>query len=254
MCNNWIKFGRLFDYADSVDAQFVATGHYARLTTETAGDVALRRGFDDGKDQSYVLFGIDRSLLPRMLLPVGDYRKPAIRELAREMGLRVAEKKDSQEICFVPNGDHGEFIRSRREGLLAGEIITTDGRVVGEHTGLEQFTIGQRKGLGVALGEPRFVVRLERETGRVVLGTKEELARRELTADRTNWLVDVALNHPQRCEAKIRYNARPAVATVERLPGDRLQVRFDAPQYGVAPGQAVACYDGDRMLGGGWIE
>src|SRR5205085_10130668 len=168
MCNNWIKFGRLFDYADSVGAEFVATGHYARLTAEPTGEIALRRGVDDGKDQSYVLFGTARSLLPRMMLPVGDYKKPRIRELAHEMGLRVADKKDSQEICFVPGGDHGAFIR-RRSDLLSGEIVTPDGQVVGHQEGLEPFTIGQRKGLGVALGEPRFVVRLERETGRVVL-------------------------------------------------------------------------------------
>jgi tRNA-uridine 2-sulfurtransferase len=253
MCNNWIKFGRLFDYADSVGAEFVATGHYARLTREEDG-YALRRGVDDGKDQSYVLFGIGRELLPRMLLPVGDFEKPAIREMARELGLRVADKKDSQEICFVSSGDHGEFIRRRREESLAGEIVTTDGKIVGQHEGIEQFTIGQRKGLGVALGEPRFVVRLERETNRVVLGTKEELGRRELTADRTNWLVELPIGKEHRCEAKIRYNARPAAATLERLDGDRLRVVFDEPQYGVAPGQAVVCYDGDRVRGGGWIE
>jgi tRNA-uridine 2-sulfurtransferase len=253
MCNNWLKFGRLFDYADSVNAEFVATGHYARLVRD-ANDVQLCRGVDDGKDQSYVLFGIERRLLDRMLLPVGDYQKEEIRELARETGLRVADKRDSQEICFVPDGDHAAFIR-RKRGVesTAGELVTTDGRVVGNHPGIEGFTIGQRKRLGVAFGEPRYVVRIEPQTNRVVLGVKEELARQELTANRTNWLVEP----PQtaiRCAAKIRYNSRRVPATVTTLAAHRLHVAFDEPQFGVAPGQAVVCYQGDRVLGGGWIE
>lgn len=256
MCNNWIKFGRLFDYADSVGAEFVATGHYARLLPPAARGQppALCRGVDQGKDQSYVLFGIAPELLPRMLLPVGRFQKDEIRRIAREMNLRVAEKKDSQEICFVPAGDHAAFIRARRgDSPTAGEIVTTDGRVVGHHQGLEQFTIGQRKGLGVALGEPRFVVRLEHDTHRVVLGLKEDLARRQLTANRTNWLVSPPAA-PTPYHVKIRYNSPLVPATVAALDGDRLAVEFDAPQYGVAPGQAVVCYEGDRVMGGGWIE
>ncbi len=254
VCNHWLKFGKLFDYADSVGADFVATGHYARLEPGPDGRPALLRGVDDGKDQSYVLFGIERQLLERMLLPVGGFRKDEIRALAREIGLRVAEKKDSQEICFLPDGDHAGFIR-RRQGPSpsAGEIVTTDGRVVGAHDGLERFTIGQRKGLGVALGEPQFVVRLESDTHRVVIGTREDLARRELTAAGANWLVEPPAG-PLRCQAKIRYNSRRMPAVVEALPGRRLSCRFDQPQYGVAPGQAVVCYADDRVLGGGWIE
>jgi tRNA-uridine 2-sulfurtransferase len=254
VCNNWLKFGKLFDYADSVGAEYVATGHYARIVTGPGQRPALLRGVDDGKDQSYVLFGIERRLFDRMLLPVGDFCKDEIRSIARQMGLRVADKKDSQEICFIPDGDHAAFIH-RRNGAsaTAGQIVTTDGRVVGEHDGLERFTIGQRKGLGIALGEPRFVVRLEPETHRVVIGTRHDLARSELAAQRTNWLVDEPAS-PLRCEVKIRYNSRPVPATVEPLAGRRLSCRFDAPQYGVAPGQAVVCYAGDRVLGGGWIE
>ncbi len=256
MCNNWIKFGRLFDYADSVGAEFVATGHYARLVPNVAADgqPGLARGADAGKDQSYVLFGIERKHLARMMLPIGDYQKDAIRRLAEQIGLRVADKRDSQEICFVPDGDHAAFIRSQRgASATAGEVVTTDGQVVGTHDGLERFTIGQRRGLGIALGEPRFVVRLESDTRRVVLGTKDELARRELTADRTNWLVP-SNRIPDRCEIKIRYNAKPAAGTVSVLDGDRLSVAFDDPQHGIAPGQAVVCYDGELVLGGGWIE
>jgi tRNA-specific 2-thiouridylase len=189
-----------------------------------------------------------------MLLPIGEYRKAEIRQIARDMRLRVADKKDSQEICFVPHGDHAAFIRSRRGAVdTAGQIVTTDGRVVGRHDGLEQFTIGQRKGLGVALGQPRFVVRLEHDSRRVVIGTKDELARRQLSANRTNWLVSEPAG-PLRCHVKIRYNSRLAPAVVEASNGRRLQVTLDEPQYGVAPGQAVVCYDGERLLGGGWIE
>lgn len=255
MCNNWLKFGRLFDYADSVRAEFVATGHYARLQSiDGETTPALCRGVDDGKDQSYVLFGIDRGLLPRMLLPVGDYNKPAIRAIAGELGLRVADKRDSQEICFVPDGDHAAFIRRRRgERNTAGELVTVEGRVVGTHDGIEGFTIGQRKGLGVAFGEPRFVVRIEPATNRVVIGAKSDLARSELTAGRANWLIDPPAE-PFACQVKIRYNSRRVAAKAAPLPDGRFRVKFASPQIGVAPGQAVVCFDGDRVLGGGWIE
>jgi tRNA-specific 2-thiouridylase len=254
MCNNWLKFGRLFDFADSIGAEFVATGHYARLETGAAGDSPiLKRGVDLSKDQSYVLFGIERRLLSRMMLPVGGYEKPAIRALAASIGLRVADKKDSQEICFVTSGKHDEFVRARREADLSGEIVLTDGRVVGTHPGIERFTIGQRKGLGVAMGEPYFVVRIEPDTRRVVIGRHDELARSELTADRANWLVDPP-TEAQRGFAKIRYNASPVPATFAALPGSRIHVRFDQPRHGVAPGQAVVLYDNDQVLGGGWIE
>ncbi len=259
-CNNWIKFGKLFDYADSVDAEYVATGHYARLAypdqprADSTQEPELLRGCDSAKDQSYVLFGIQRDLLPRMLLPVGDYEKPAIRRIAASLGLDVAAKKDSQEICFVTQGRYDEFVRNHRpDSDTAGELVTTDGTVVGAHTGIEGFTVGQRKGLGVALGQPKFVVRIEPETRRVVLGDREELACGGLTARGTNWLVDEECV-PEKCQVQIRYNAPPVAASVELLAEERLRVKFDQPQFGVSPGQAVVCYEGDRTLGGGWIE
>jgi tRNA-specific 2-thiouridylase len=254
MCNNWIKFGRLFDYADSVEAEFVATGHYARLEREVDSErPALLRGVDAGKDQSYVLFGVKRSLLDRILLPVGGYQKPVIRQLAAELGLRTAGKRDSQEICFVTSGKHGDFVRQRRGGeSLAGEIMTTAGKVVGQHEGIERFTIGQRRGLGVALGEPHFVVRIEPQSRRVVIGPHEHLARHQLLADRLNWLVDPP-EGPFECLAQIRYNSSPQAAHAERNPDGQLQVTFVEPCFGVAPGQAVVLYDNDRVLGGGWI-
>ena len=255
MCNNWIKFGKLFDYADSVDAEFVATGHYARLLPDPDGlSPWLCRGIDDSKDQSYVLFGIERRYLSRMLLPVGGYEKPKIRAIASGLGLNVAEKKDSQEICFVTSGKHDEFVRGRRTDIdTAGEIITTDGRIVGEHRGIERFTVGQRKGLGVAMGEPYFVTRIDPGLKQVVIGQRHELATAELTAADTNWLVDPPRG-PFRCQAQIRYNAAAVPATAEVLADRRLHVAFDEAPFGIAPGQAVVCYADDRVLGGGWIE
>jgi tRNA-specific 2-thiouridylase len=267
-CNNWIKFGKLFDYADSIGAEFVATGHYARLEPTFSGTPALLRGHDSAKDQSYVLFGIDKKYLSRMLLPVGDFEKPEIRRLAGELGFNVAEKKDSQEICFVTQGHYSEFIKAHRAGEVpsqtnpvaggvesarSGEFVLTSGEVVGTHDGIEGFTVGQRKGLGIALGEPKFVVRIEPATNRVVLGDRAELAQGSLAAAATNWLVPIE-DIPRKCEVQIRYNTRPVAASVEILPGKRILVEFDEPQYGVAPGQAVVCYDGMRTLGGGWIE
>jgi tRNA-specific 2-thiouridylase len=200
-----------------------------------------------------VLFGIDRALLPKLMFPAGDKTKPEIRALAAKVGLRVADKKDSQEICFVPDGDYAAFVRRRGAQALAGEIVTTDGQVVGQHTGIEQFTVGQRKGLGVAFGEPRFVVRIEPDTRRVVVGRREELACTRFTAKGTNWLVDEPAE-PLECEVKIRYLSQPARATVTPLPDRRMQVELHETKHAVAPGQAAVCYAGSQVLGGGWIE
>lgn len=252
-CNNWIKFGKLFHYADSVGAEYVATGHYARLE-ERDGEPALLRGVDDGKDQAYVLFGVDRDYLSRMMLPVGGFEKPQIRQMAEHIGLRVHDKKDSQEICFVTSGKHDQFVRQRRDADLSGQIVTTQGEVVGEHPGIERFTVGQRKGLGVAMGEPYFVVRIEPETNRVVIGRREETACLSLTAGDCNWLTEVATGTPLRCLAKFRYNTPATAATAERTADGRLEVTFDQPAHGVAPGQAVVLFDEDRVLGGGWID
>jgi tRNA-uridine 2-sulfurtransferase len=269
VCNTWLKFGKLLDYADSIGAEYVATGHYARLAPSDDGEVALCRGQDEAKDQSYVLFGVPRRLLGRLMFPVGDFRKEEIRRMAENSGLRVAAKRDSQEICFVPDQDHARFIRGRCGGCdTAGEIVTTDGTVVGRHDGYERFTIGQRKGLRLAFGHPRYVVRIEADRRRVVIGTQEELSCSELCAAEANWLIETKGEGrrergdsgaglpllPFRADVKIRYRSRPAAATIEPLAGGRFHVRFDQPCYGVAPGQAAVCYDGDRVLGGGWIE
>ncbi len=255
MCNNWLKFGHLWDFAKSVGAEKIATGHYAQLVdVDGTGSPSLLRGMDPTKDQSYVLFGIERELLPNILFPCGDRTKVDIRELARQTGLRNADKPDSQEICFIPDNDYAGFIeRYRGEQDTAGELVTTDGEVVGQHQGYERYTIGQRKGLGIAFGEPRFVVRIEQDTHRVVIGHREDLARKELEADRLNWLIE---DVPSRFEgyAMIRYRHTPAKAVAEVIGDDELRVTFVDPQFGVAPGQAVVLFDHDRVVGGGWIR
>ena len=216
-------------------AEFVATGHYARLERNDASDeLRLLRGIDDSKDQSYVLFGIKRKYLQRMLLPVGSFEKPKIREIAGTLGLNVAEKKDSQEICFVTSGHHGDFVRARTEGRqTSGNIVTTDGQVVGEHPGIEGYTIGQRKGLGVAMGEPYFVVRIETDSNNVVIGRKEELGCTVLTGDDLNWLTDempdgspIRPGETLKCEVQIRYNSRSCLLYTSPSPRDRQKSRM----------------------------
>ncbi len=259
-CNHWIKFGRLFDFADSAGAQYVATGHYARIVRPDAASAAeLHRGLDERKDQSYALFGISRARLDRMMLPVGDYSKPAIRDLAAGLGLSVANKKDSQEICFVTQGHHSDFVRQRRGAdapSTAGDFVTTDGKVVGQHQGYEAFTIGQRKGLGIALGQPHFVVSIDPQTRRVVLGHKESLLRPALIASELNWLAGPppVAGAEIHCHVQIRYNSDAEPARVTIQPDGHFLVRFESPQAGVAPGQAAVIYNGSRVLGGGWIQ
>jgi tRNA-specific 2-thiouridylase len=258
-CNHWIKFGRLFDYADSVEAEYVATGHYARIIRrDGASDPELHRGLGREKDQSYALFGIHRRRLSRMLLPVGDYTKPEIRQMAAEIGLGVATKKDSQEICFVTSGHHSDFVRARRPEFAshaAGNIVTTEGHVVGQHNGVDAFTIGQRKGLGIAMGEPYFVVQIDAAEKRVVIGRKESLAKSGLTAGEANWLVD-PVSLPHSVFVQIRYNGLPKPATlhIDSTAPDTFKVQFRQPQLAVAPGQAAVIYDETRVLGGGWIR
>lgn len=256
-CNHWIKFGKLFDYADGVDADYVATGHYARMLGGGSAP-ELHRGIDSAKDQSYALFGIRPDRLRRMRLPVGDYSKPRIRQIAEGLGLGVAGKRDSQEICFVTQGHHSDFVKGRRPemaGRTAGEFVTLDGRVVGEHDGFEAFTVGQRKGLGVALGTPHFVIRIEPDTCRVVLGPRDALARDRLIADEANWLVDIR-DIPEDVSVQIRYNSAPQPASLRVDPEDprRFAVTFAESQHGVAPGQAAVVFAGSRVLGGGWIR
>lgn len=254
MCNIWLKFGKLWEFAQEVGADGIASGHYAQLKEVEESQPGLFRGLDAGKDQSYVLFGIEREILNSILFPVGGYTKTEIREMSRQAGIQTANKPDSQEICFIPDNDYARFLdRYRGEQDTAGELVDTAGKVLGKHTGFQQFTIGQRKGLGVAFGEPRFVVRIEPDSRRVVIGTKADLGRTSLQANQLNWLVETP---PQqiRCTAQIRYQHTPASCLATQAGNDQLHVEFDEPQLGVAPGQAVVLYDGDRVIGGGWIK
>jgi tRNA-specific 2-thiouridylase len=200
-----------------------------------------------------VLYGINRQILPHLMFPVGDYSKPRVREIARELGLRVADKPDSQEICFVPSNDYQSFIRQRVPAFDgSGEIVDTTGNVIARHDGFDGYTVGQRRGLGVALGERRYVVRIDAERHRIVIGSRDELLRRTLRAQAVNWLCEPP-SEPFRCEAKIRYLHTAAAATATPIGDADFEMEFDEPQSAITPGQAVVLYDGDRVLGGGTI-
>ena len=255
VCNNWLKFGQLMAFADGIGARHVVNGHYARIDRGVDGAARLRRGLDPGKDQSYVLHGLKRAVLDRVLFPLGDLPKDSVREKARDLGLPVSDKPDSVEICFVPDQDHVGLVRRLRPGeSVPGRLVTPDGEVVGTHDGLERFTIGQRKGLGLGGGKPRYVLGMVPATGDVVVGDKAEMATSGLRAGGFNWLID-APPEGIRCLAQIRYRHQP-VSALARCVGQtgEVEVMFDTPQGGVAPGQAVVLYEGDRVLGGGWIE
>ncbi|HLJ94018.1 MAG TPA: tRNA 2-thiouridine(34) synthase MnmA [Gemmataceae bacterium] len=254
VCNSWLKFGKLWWYGRQLEADYIATGHYAQVAT-VAGQPHLERAVDLEKDQSYVLFGLQRNMLTRLLFPVGGYRKEQIRSLARAAGLGLGDKPDSVEICFVPDGDHGALIRRRRPQLAtSGHIVDTGGKVLAEHGGIENFTIGQRKGLGFAAGQRRYVLRILPEEHEVVVGSREELLAPSLLASRVNWLLDEPPSQPLRCCAKIRYRHPAAPAEVRVRPDGTVRVDFVEPQSAITPGQAVVFYDGPRVLGGGWIE
>lgn len=256
-CNSWIKFGRLFEHADAIGADFVATGHYARLDRGADGRPRLIRGLDPARDQSYVLFEVAAGRLSRMLLPVGDLAKAEVRRRAADLGLATADKPDSQEICFVASGAHAQLVANRLGGSRAGEVVTTDGRVLGRHPGIEHFTVGQRQGLGVAAGRPLYVVQIEAETCRVVVGGRDDVPETALIAGEASWLEPVP-DEPFACLVQCRAQRGPAPAVVTPLPGGRFAARFtggpDQSPGPISPGQPAVCYDGPRVLGGGWIE
>jgi tRNA-specific 2-thiouridylase len=254
VCNNWLKFGKLWSYGKQLQAAYIATGHYAQVVARD-GRYELHRAADPDKDQSYVLHGIRRSILPHLLFPIGGQRKEQVRALARAADLGVADKPDSVEICFVPDGDHGALIRARRPELsTAGSIVDTAGRTLADHDGIENFTVGQRKGLGFAAGQRRYVLRIVPERNQVVVGEREELLAGGLIASRVNWLLETPPVEPRACAAKIRYRHEAAPAAVVALPDGGAKVEFIEPQSAITPGQAVVFYEGPRVLGGGWIE
>lgn len=262
LCNNFIKFDQFLEMAEGVGAEQIATGHYARLAwNPNTGRWEMRQAIDRGKDQTYFLFGLKQEQLARTLFPLGGYNKTQVRELARSLDVPVAEKPDSQEICFVPNGDYASFIDAyfHEQGIESertqGEIVDTSGRVLGEHQGTHHFTVGQRRGLRIAAGEPLYVIATEPATQRVIVGRNDELLRPSLTANEVNWISTPAITRPIRAEVKIRNKHRAAIATLVPTPDpDRVEVIFDEPQRAITPGQGAVFYRGELVLGGGWIE
>jgi tRNA-uridine 2-sulfurtransferase len=262
LCNNFIKFDQFLDLASGVGAARIATGHYARIGFDDAtGRYQMSRGVDHSKDQTYFLFGLKQQQLARTDFPLGDYTKPQVRELARELGLPVAAKPDSQEICFVPNGDYAAFIDAyfRERGITPektqGEIRDTEGRVLGEHAGVHHFTVGQRRGLRVAAGDPLYVIATEPASQRVIVGRNEDLLRAALTARDMNWISIEPIQAPLRAQVKIRNKHLAANATISPTADPtRVEIRFDEPQRAVTPGQAAVLYASDLVLGGGWID
>ena len=256
-CNRTLKFGALFDIADRMNIPYLATGHYAQITKEANGEFSLRKAVDAQKDQSYFLWSIHRERLPFILFPLGNYTKSEIREIATQNGFTNASRSDSQDICFIPDGDYVSFIEknsSRDRGFSKGRFIDVDGNTLGEHNGIINYTIGQRKGLGIALGRPMFVGEKNALNNTVTLCSDRELYKKELIADRINLLINDTLEIPTRLEAKIRYRHTPAVATVVRIAEDVLSVVFDEPQRAIAEGQSLVLYDKDRVIGGGIIK
>ena len=260
LCNNHLKFDQLLIVARQIGAERVATGHYARVAyDETRGRWLLKRPADLSKDQTYFLFGITQEQLSRTMFPLGEMTKPHVRELAAKCGLAIAEKPDSQEICFVPGGDYKRFIDAylaeQGESLpdMAGDLVTTHGEVIGEHSGIHNFTVGQRKGLGVATGSPLYVIQISGANKQVVVGGDEHLYSRTLRAKRVNLIAVDDLREPMRVAVKIRHRHEPAPAVIERAGEDEILATFDEPQRAITPGQAAVFYDGDVVVGGGWI-
>jgi tRNA-specific 2-thiouridylase len=261
LCNNHLKFDQLLIVARQIGADKVATGHYAEVDfDEQRNRWLLKRPADKSKDQTYFLFGLTQEQLSRTLFPLGGMTKPEVREFARQHNLVIAEKPDSQEICFVPGGDYKRFLEAYlseqgdQRAEVAGEMVTSDGKVIAEHAGVHNFTVGQRKGLGVATGSPLYVIQINNDTRQVVVGKDEDLYSRTLRTRRVNLISMAGLREPMRVAVKIRHKHQPAPALIESAGPDEIRVTFDVPQRAITPGQAAVFYDGDIVVGGGWIE
>lgn len=261
LCNNHVKFEQLLVTARQIGAGSVATGHYARVRWNAdSGRYELLRATDETKDQSYFLFGLTQEQLSRSRFPLGELTKSEVREIARRTQLPVAEKPESQEICFVPAGNYvrfiGSYLREKGEGLPAasGEIVTTDGAVIGRHEGLHRYTVGQRRGLGLAVGRPMYVVALDRAANRVVVGEDSELFTQLCEVRNVNWISIASPAEPLRAQVKVRHRHEAAPACVEPLSATTARIHFDEPQRAITPGQAAVFYSGDLVLGGGWLK
>lgn len=254
VCNRYVKWEALLQRSLSIGADYIATGHYARIEHLPNGRYAIRRSATMEKDQTYALYNLTQEQLARTLMPVGEYSKDRIREMADEIGLLVAHKPDSQDICFVPDGDYASFIENTTDQVLqTGDFVTPEGKILGKHKGIIHYTVGQRKGLGLALGYPAFVLEIRPETNEVVIGTYEESLTYIVRANELNFMSVEQITEPVRVFAKIRYNHKGAWCTVERTGEDEIVCTFDEPIRAATPGQAVVLYDGEYVLGGGTI-
>jgi tRNA-specific 2-thiouridylase len=267
LCNNHLKFDQLLTTARQIGADRIATGHYARNEYDPeSGRWILKRPADRSKDQTYFLFGLTQEQLARTLFPLGGYQKPEVRAIAAEAGLALAQKPDSQEICFIPGGDYKRFIdayldeQDRAMPETAGALVSTSGEVLGEHTGIHNFTVGQRKGLGLASPTPLYVIQIDAAAHKVTVGSDQELLRERFRARRLNWIsldpaaIEASRTAALRVEAKIRHRHEPAPALVTLIDNDCVEVVFDTPQRAVTPGQSAVFYRDDEVVGGGWIE
>lgn len=253
-CNRYVKWESLLTRSLSIGADYIATGHYARIDQLENGRYAIRRSATLAKDQTYALYNLTQEQLKRTLMPVGQYSKDEIRKIAEKIGLLVANKPDSQDICFVPDGDYAAYIEENAGVKIPeGNFVTLDGKILGKHKGIIHYTVGQRKGLGLSLGYPAFVLEIRPETNEVVIGTNEDSMTTTLKANRVNFMSVEDLPEPKRVFAKIRYNHKGAWCTVEKTGEDEITCTFEEPQRAVTPGQAVVLYDGEYVLGGGTI-
>jgi tRNA-specific 2-thiouridylase len=253
-CNRYVKWESLLQRSLSIGADYIATGHYARIAQLENGRYTLKKSATDAKDQTYALYNLTQEQLSRTLMPVGEYTKDQIREIAEKLLLPVAHKPDSQEICFVPDHDYASFIEKETgKKSVPGNFVDPAGNILGQHKGIIHYTIGQRKGLGIALGRPAFVADIRKETNEVVIGTNEDVFAPALLADRVNFMSIEKLDEPREVIAKIRYNHKGAPCRIEMVGEDQVKVTFHEPQRAITPGQAVVFYDGDCVLGGGTI-
>jgi tRNA-specific 2-thiouridylase len=257
MCNTKVKWESLLQRARLLGADYIATGHYARVK-EIDGRYRLFKGKDSNKDQSYVLWGISQEALSHTIFPLAELTKPEVRDLARKFGLKVADKGESYEICFIPDNDYERFLKETiptlERDVAGGKILDKNGRELGKHRGYPFYTIGQRKGLGITTPEPVYVTEIHYETNTIVVGKDEDLFHNTLIANQVNWIAFRELSEPIRCEAKIRYKDKPEPCTVSREQNGAVWVKFDQPKRAITPGQAVVFYNGDEVLGGGFIE
>ncbi len=256
ICNQKLKFGKLLELAHQLDADYVATGHYARLYyDQNLKRYILKKGIDLNKDQSYALFSLTQDQLRYIMFPIGEYTKPQVREIARQKSLKVSERPESQELCFISDDNYNRFLKDQMSGQLKpGPIIDKSGKVIGQHQGIQFYTIGQRKGLGGNLGKAMYVTKIDPSSNTITIGSKNDLLVKNLTASGANFISIPKLTNPIKAIAKIRYKDNGTPGTVYPLSDDKFEVIFDNPSMAVTPGQAVVLYDGDIVIGGGWID